>query len=91
VVEDQKGRVGPDRRETRLRIQDFFWVPAIVGLFIVGGVAVVYHFEGSCRVLECIDEVPYSEVAYALFFLAILVELLEKLWRKRRQRPPASP
>jgi hypothetical protein len=39
VVEDQKGRVGPDRRETRLRIHDFLWVPAIVGLFIVGGVA----------------------------------------------------
>jgi hypothetical protein len=87
VVEDQNRRVAPDRRETRPWIHHFFFVPAIVGLFIVGGVAVVYHFEGSCRVLDCIDPVPYSDVAFALFFLAILVELLEKLWRKRRQRP----
>jgi hypothetical protein len=65
-------------------------VPAIVGLFIVAGVAVVYHFEGSCRILDCIDQVPYSDVPFALFFLAILVEFLEKLWLKRKQRPPAT-
>jgi formate hydrogenlyase subunit 3/multisubunit Na+/H+ antiporter MnhD subunit len=90
VAEDRKGRVAPDRRQTRPRIRDFFWVPAIVGLFIVAGVAVVYHFEGSCRILDCIDQVPYSDVPFALFFLAILVEFLEKLWLKRKQRPPAT-
>jgi hypothetical protein len=90
VVEDRKERIAPDRRETRPRINDFFWVPGLVGLFIVGGVAAVHHFEGSCRILDCIDQVPYSDVPFALIFLAILVEVLEKLWRKRKQRPPAT-
>jgi formate hydrogenlyase subunit 3/multisubunit Na+/H+ antiporter MnhD subunit len=90
VVEDQKGMVAPDRRETQPWIHHFFLVPAIAGLLIVVSVAVVYHFEGSCRIFDCIDRVPYSDVAYALFFLGILVEVLEKLWRKRKRRPPAT-
>jgi hypothetical protein len=88
-VENKKGQVAPDRK-TRPQIHDFFWVPGLVGLFIVGGVAVVHHFEGSCRILDCIGQVPYSDVPFALIFLAILVELLEKLWRNRKQRPPAT-
>jgi hypothetical protein len=90
MVEDQKGRVAPYRRETRPRIHDFFWVPGLVGLFIVASVAVVYHFEDSCRILDCIDQIPYSDVPFALIFLAILVELLEKRWRKRKQRSTAT-
>jgi hypothetical protein len=90
MVEDQKGLVAPDRRETRPRIHDFFWVPGLVGLFIVVGAAIVYYFEGSCRVLDCIDQIPYSDVPFALIFLAILVELFEKLWRERKQRPTAT-
>ena len=82
MVEHQRG--------TRLGIKDFFWVPALLGLFVVGGVAVVHYFEGSCRVFDCIDQVPYNNVAFALFFLAIFVELLEKVWHGRKQRPPAS-
>jgi hypothetical protein len=90
VVEDKKGRVRPDRRETRPRIHDFFWVPGLVGLLIVSGVAVVYHFEGSCRILDCVEQVPYNDVPFALIFLGTLVELLEKFWRNRKQRPPAT-
>jgi hypothetical protein len=89
VVEDRKEQIAPDGSKTRPRINDFFLVPGFVGLFIVGGVAVVYHFEGSCRILDCIDQVPYSDVPFALIFLAILVEFLEKRWRKHKQRPPA--
>ena len=90
MVEDQNGKIAPDRRATGPCIHDFFWVPAIAGLFIVSGVAVVYYFEGSCGIFECIDQVPYSNLPFALFILAILVEWLEKLWRKRRQRPTAA-
>jgi hypothetical protein len=71
-------------------IKEFFMVPALLGLFAVGSVAVVYYFEGSCRISDCIEQVPYNNVAFALFFLAILVELLEKVWHRRRRRPPAS-
>jgi formate hydrogenlyase subunit 3/multisubunit Na+/H+ antiporter MnhD subunit len=74
------------QRCTRPWINEFFWMPAIGGLFVVVGVAVVYYFEGSCR----FDQVPYNNVAFALFFLAILVELLEKAWYARKRRPPAS-
>jgi hypothetical protein len=90
VVEDQEGRVAPNRGETRPRIHDLFWVPAIVGLFIVAGVAVGYYFQGACHISNCIDRVPYSNVPFALLFLAIFVEWLEKLRRKRKQRPSAT-
>jgi hypothetical protein len=81
VVEHQRG--------TRPWINEFFWVPATVGLFVVFGVAVVYS-RVSCRIFNCIDQVPYNEVAFALFWLAVLVELLEKAWHGRKRRPPAS-
>jgi hypothetical protein len=71
-------------------IKEFFMVPALLGLFAVGSVAGVYYFEGSCRISDCIEQVPYNNVPFALFFLAILVELLEKIWDRRGRRPPAS-
>jgi hypothetical protein len=82
VVEHQGG--------TRLGINDFFWLPGLAGLFAVVGVAVVYYFEGSCRGFDCIEQVPYNNVPYALIFLAIFVGLLEKVWHGRKRRPPAS-
>jgi hypothetical protein len=63
---------------------------AIVGLFVVVGVAVVYYFEGSCRVFDCIEQVPYNNAPFALILLAILVELLEKLWSRLKRRPSWS-
>jgi UDP-N-acetylmuramyl pentapeptide phosphotransferase/UDP-N-acetylglucosamine-1-phosphate transferase len=87
VAEDQKGRSARDRRQARPWIHDLFWAPAIGGLLIVAGVAVVYYFQGSCRISNCIDRVPYSNVPFVLIFLASLVEWLEKLWRQRKQRP----
>ena len=77
-------------RGTRPWINEFFWVPAIVGLFVIVGVAVVYYFEGSCLVFDCIQEVPYNNVPFALILLAILVELLEKLWSGLKRRPPCN-
>jgi hypothetical protein len=82
VVEHQRG--------TRLGMNDLFWVPGLVGLFVVVGVAVVYYFEGSCRIFDCIEQVPYNNVPYALIFLGIFVGLLEKVWPGPKRRPPAS-
>jgi hypothetical protein len=85
---DQSREVSRERRETQPWLHQFFLVPAIVGCVVVGGVAVVYYFEGSCRFFDCIDLVPYRKIPIMLVFLAFLVKWLEKLWNKLC--PPAA-
>jgi hypothetical protein len=57
-----------------------------IGCNIVLGIAIIYYFQGSCSILNCVNQVPLSNWILLLIFIDIPLEYIEKLIVRRRKR-----
>jgi hypothetical protein len=56
-----------------------------VGSTVVLGVALIHYFQGSCSVLNCMNQVPFFDWVLPLLLISITLEYIEKLIVRRRR------
>jgi hypothetical protein len=71
------------------------WAVAIalaIGCNVVLGIAVIHYFQGSCSILNCVNQVFLSNWILLFIFIEPGLEYLERLIVRRRKRgdSPAS-
>jgi uncharacterized membrane protein required for colicin V production len=64
------------------------WAAAMafaIGCYVVLGIAVMHYFQGSCSILNCVNQVPFSNWILLLLFISCTSEFIEKLIVRRRR------
>jgi hypothetical protein len=57
-----------------------------IGCCVVLAIAVIHYFQGSCSVLNCVNQVPFSNWILLLMFIVPALEYVEKLIVRRRKK-----
>jgi hypothetical protein len=56
-----------------------------VGSTVILGVALIHYFQGSCSVLNCMNQVPFFDWFWPLLLISTIFGYIEKLIVRRRR------
>jgi hypothetical protein len=57
-----------------------------IGCCVILGIAVIHYFQGSCSILNCMNQVPFYNWIVPLIFIEPGLEYIENLIVRRRKK-----